>query len=521
MSRTRINVVESNEEYMMEEQIEHHNSAAKDVESSDVHERTTNDEEGFTDCDDARVDENEDDQPIGKEAKHLGDFLGSVARNGSLCCLSYKDWRMLKTKTNVKAILDQVKMRFLYPPHMEKYILKVIGDRWRQHKSDLKAMYFEEKKAPKPITIINQNPATNRNNCSMRKSTHTSGTKSFPRKREEMKDADPEKKYPHRAHLFMHTHKPKTCKNKIINAHVEELKDIMDKNPELADNSGGKTAWKGDALNKLLGDDKPGHVHGLGLVPNPKKLFDVSTSRVFQNTHFTSVEDTPNEDMLAFRVEMEKLYQVNKNQDAKVMELDEKLRRMERQPNQEISDPMATIGLEPSVDGHNSNRKRVLAPPVDGLQLVKKRSNNLQNKPSGSNNANLQPSNKNSVSDKNKETMVHNGGSARQLEKCSTTHKNVVQNQETPHNFSAQQGEINSATHKVYSVTIYNMFKIYCSDGYVCTGRLAIRMLFRTKKLLLRMLVHVREIKILLQTNGPKKQQKVPMQAVRVLKVVR
>uniref|UniRef100_A0A8R7PDK0 Uncharacterized protein n=1 Tax=Triticum urartu TaxID=4572 RepID=A0A8R7PDK0_TRIUA len=54
---------------------------------------------------------NDIDQPIGKEAKHLGDFLGSVARNGSLYCLSYKDWRLLKTKTNVKAILDQVKMK--------------------------------------------------------------------------------------------------------------------------------------------------------------------------------------------------------------------------------------------------------------------------------------------------------------------------------------------------------------------------------------------------------------------------
>ena len=60
MSRTRINVVESNEEYMMDEPIEHHNSAERDVESSDVQEITTNDEEGFTDCDDADADENED-----------------------------------------------------------------------------------------------------------------------------------------------------------------------------------------------------------------------------------------------------------------------------------------------------------------------------------------------------------------------------------------------------------------------------------------------------------------------------
>ena len=46
------------------------------------------------------------------------------------------------------------------------------------------------------------------------------------------------------------------------------------------------------------------------------------------------MEDTPNEDMLAFRVELEKLQQDKKNQDAKIMELQEQMRRMERQPNQ-------------------------------------------------------------------------------------------------------------------------------------------------------------------------------------------
>ncbi|KAM3410054.1 hypothetical protein ACQJBY_002357 [Aegilops geniculata] len=90
---------------MMEEPIEHHNCAEEDVKSSYVLERTTNDEEGFIDYDDVDADENEDeakerkkrklkyiwnlpkakrimvrcndlDHPIGKEAKHLGDFLG-------------------------------------------------------------------------------------------------------------------------------------------------------------------------------------------------------------------------------------------------------------------------------------------------------------------------------------------------------------------------------------------------------------------------------------------------------------
>ena len=59
MSHIRINILESNEEYMMEEPTEHQ-FCWKDVKSFDVHERTTNDEEGFTDCDDVDVDENED-----------------------------------------------------------------------------------------------------------------------------------------------------------------------------------------------------------------------------------------------------------------------------------------------------------------------------------------------------------------------------------------------------------------------------------------------------------------------------
>lgn len=54
----------------------------------------------------------------------------------------------------------------------------------------------------------------------------------------------------------------------------EEL-ELLEEQPELADTSQGKTAWKGDALNQILGEDKNGRVHGLGLVPNPNKVFDL------------------------------------------------------------------------------------------------------------------------------------------------------------------------------------------------------------------------------------------------------
>jgi hypothetical protein len=62
---------------------------------------------------------NELNQPIGEEAGVLAKFLGMVARNGSLCSLSFKDWRLLIGKKdrnnkqiNKEVILNQVKVNF-------------------------------------------------------------------------------------------------------------------------------------------------------------------------------------------------------------------------------------------------------------------------------------------------------------------------------------------------------------------------------------------------------------------------
>ncbi|KAI5008270.1 hypothetical protein ZWY2020_009318 [Hordeum vulgare] len=101
MSRTRINIVESNEEYMMEEPIEDHNFGEKDLESFDVHERTTNGEEGFTDCDDADADENED---------------GNFRSNGYNWDRTFGQWTQLKQKITLlskgKQILLHIRMLF-------------------------------------------------------------------------------------------------------------------------------------------------------------------------------------------------------------------------------------------------------------------------------------------------------------------------------------------------------------------------------------------------------------------------
>uniref|UniRef100_A0ACD5T8U2 Uncharacterized protein n=1 Tax=Avena sativa TaxID=4498 RepID=A0ACD5T8U2_AVESA len=305
MVQSKLRVVQCDDEYMTEER---QNNTNQDAESSDF-----NGEEGFTESDDEEDEDNHDDtsdnsqdentetikrgrtklkqtwnlpkgrriivkcndlnQPIGKEAGRLGYFLGTVARNGKLCSLSYTDCRKLigerdkntDEQRNKKDILDQVKMRFLYPSRLEKYILKTIGQRWRQHKSNLKSLFFDESKSMEanntnvPKGVIKDQwislvtnwmsqktkniSEKNRQNCTMKKSIHTAGTKSFARNREELRQKDPEKKNPHRAVLYIHTHQHKSDKDKtIINEHVVELKNILSKSPDLADTSSGKTA---------------------------------------------------------------------------------------------------------------------------------------------------------------------------------------------------------------------------------------------------------------------------------------
>uniref|UniRef100_A0A804LR07 Uncharacterized protein n=1 Tax=Zea mays TaxID=4577 RepID=A0A804LR07_MAIZE len=268
---------------------------------------------------------NELNQPIGEEAGVLAKFLGMVARNGSLCSLSFKDWRLLigKKDMNNKQINKEV-------------ILNQVKD-------------LSE---------------TNRINCTRRKAMHTSGTKSFARNREDLRENDPEKKYPHRAILYIHTHKSNISKNR--NAHVGELKALLAQQPDLADTSNGKVAWEGYALNKILGAEKPGHVHGLGLVPNPKQVFDTSTSRSMKNLNVTTLDETSSEDVVALRLELEKLQNRVQKQDDTILDLQHALEQ------QKVQHGCVDAPLSAPKDVHNTMKRKSNPPQPrrEGLQAT-------------------------------------------------------------------------------------------------------------------------------------------------------
>ena len=115
------------------------------------------------------------------------------------------------------------------------------------------------------------------------------------------------------------------------------MKKLIGQQPDLADTSQGKVAWRGDALNRVLGDEKPGHVHGLGLVPNPNQVFDQSTSKRLKSINMTSLDDKSSEDIVSLRLQMEKFGRQVQNQDATILELQQKTKILEQRHIQQVN----------------------------------------------------------------------------------------------------------------------------------------------------------------------------------------
>ncbi|KAE8788638.1 hypothetical protein D1007_37203 [Hordeum vulgare] len=184
---------------------------------------------------------NENSQPIGDEGAILGKFLGTIARNGGFCPLNINDWRGVKKNSGEETILQCVQTKFVYPRSCEKWILKSIGRDWRKYKSSLKDAFFKPvigknpnikrkalyKLCPEDVDIdqwrglvkfwkSKKERALAEKNIisrSLVKNSHNAGTKSFACWSEDMRQADPEKKRPHRSQVYLATHKKKDGAN--------------------------------------------------------------------------------------------------------------------------------------------------------------------------------------------------------------------------------------------------------------------------------------------------------------------
>ncbi|ONM19585.1 hypothetical protein ZEAMMB73_Zm00001d004788 [Zea mays] len=318
-------------------------------------------------------------QPIGKEGGLLGQFLGTIARNGGYCPIDVNDWRKIK-KDSAETILQCIQTKFLYPRSCEKWILKSIGRDWRKYKSILKKKLFSPKKkrsylyklCPDDIdedqwkSLVKYWKSSegkalsekNKLSCQMKKTTHSGGTKSFARWSEDMRQGDPIKKQPHRAQVYLATHKKRV---KEANHPVVQLENLIEKQPELAQNCEGRVAWEGDALHQVLGEEKSGQVHGMGLLPIPKQVYG-RTTRQFKDINIATIEGSSADVDTHLLEEIQQLKEHARKQDKVIDELINKKRHNE---NEELIKELTAHGDfqtgHANLQNHvvHSNRKRV------------------------------------------------------------------------------------------------------------------------------------------------------------------
>ncbi|PPS07010.1 hypothetical protein GOBAR_AA13634 [Gossypium barbadense] len=82
------------------------------------------------------------DDPIGSEARLLAGYLGIISRNANMLPINYESWHHMPD-SNKNQALDNIKERFALEVS-NNYIKKALGKKWRDHKSNLKKLYFKK-----------------------------------------------------------------------------------------------------------------------------------------------------------------------------------------------------------------------------------------------------------------------------------------------------------------------------------------------------------------------------------------
>ena len=108
------------------------------------------------------------------------------------------------------------------------------------------------------------------------------------------------------------------------------MENLLDTQPELAQNSEGRVAWEGDALHQVLGEEKAGQVHGMGLLPIPKQVYG-RTTRHFKDIDVVTLDGSSSDVETHMLEEIRQLKEHSKMQDKVIEELKSNQRHHENE----------------------------------------------------------------------------------------------------------------------------------------------------------------------------------------------
>jgi hypothetical protein len=108
------------------------------------------------------------------------------------------------------------------------------------------------------------------------------------------------------------------------------LESLLNAQPELAQNSEEGVAWEGDALHQVLGEEKAGQVHGMGLLPVPKQVYGRRTHH-FKDINIVSLDGSSSDVETHMLEEIRQLKEHSRMQDKVIEELKNNQRHHENQ----------------------------------------------------------------------------------------------------------------------------------------------------------------------------------------------
>lgn len=269
-------------------------------------------------------------QPVGPEASKLSTFLGTVARNGEMAPLTFVDWFAMPDEKK-ENMWQFVQTKFDIEPVCKTWVLRSLASKWRNWKAKLKSEHYyphktdEERLNDRDRRVLPEQwailisywnseeaqlrSAKNKANRSNQKSTHTAGSKSFARIREEERTKKSGGKEPTRAELYIKTRTRKDGQP-MNNVAAEIISKLREQETQKQQTSNDSNDWD-DAFFQVMGEEKNGHVRTYGLGPNPSDLWGQKLGHIELIRMASEAKKSANEEvskMLGKMEAMEKKY---------------------------------------------------------------------------------------------------------------------------------------------------------------------------------------------------------------------
>ncbi|XP_021776499.1 uncharacterized protein LOC110740317 [Chenopodium quinoa] len=240
------------------------------------------------------------DQPVRKGGYVLVKFLGDVARNGELCPIGEVNWHKVDKNCKVN-IINLIREKFVLPDRdeIDKSILKHVGKKWRAYRHELKVQFKKPDRAQELVASIVPKgvnstqwfklvqywfsekcqflSAKGKEARALQSHLHTTGGKSFARKRDEFEKTHGRE--PGALEWFAQTHLRKD------GTYVEDSsKEFLDAAAALVAKRGStsspaeRIAIENQVFNELMysdDDERCQRPIGYGFGVNRNKLFGV------------------------------------------------------------------------------------------------------------------------------------------------------------------------------------------------------------------------------------------------------